>query len=265
MPFVEIDGARVAYRVDGQGPGLVLVHGTGGSAGTSWTEMVDRLARHWTVVRPDYAGSGDTVDGGGPLSLAALAAQVLAAAEAAGAQPFHLFGYSLGAVVAVKLAADHPGRVRSLVPLGGFLSSTDPRLQLQLRLWRDLIGRDREALARLGLLTCFSPAYLDRFDAATLEQLVAEDVANNDWEGLARQVALDLEVDVIAEAPRIACPALVIGCLQDQIVPPAHARALAAAIPDAAYTELDSGHCALFEAPDALLDLIEPFFLRNEA
>jgi 3-oxoadipate enol-lactonase len=264
MPYVEAGGARVAYRVDGRGPGLVLVHGTGGSAETSWTEVIDRLARRWTVVRPDYAGSGDTVDAGGALSLDALAAQVVATAEAAGALPFHLFGFSLGAAVAVKIAAEHPEKLRTLVPLGGFLTSADSRLQFQLRLWRDLVERDREALARLGLLTCFGPAYLDRFDTATLEQVVAADLANNDWQGLARQIDLDLALDLRAEAARIGVPTLVVGCRQDQIAPPGLARELAAAIPGAAYAELDCGHAAALEAPEALLDLVEPFLLRHE-
>lgn len=264
VQFVEVEGARVAYRVDGRGPVLVLVHGTGGSGEASWPGVLQRLAARWTVVRPDYAGSGATVDGGGPLVLAALARQVAAAAEAAGATPFHLLGFSLGAAVAVKLAADQPGKVRSLVALGGFLSAADPRLQLLLRLWRDLARRDREALARLGLLTCFSPGWVARFDAAALEQAVAADLANNDWEGLARQIDLDLGIDLREEAARVRAPALVIGCRQDQIVPPAQARGLAEAIPNARYAELDSGHAAAIEAPEALLDLVEPFFAGLE-
>lgn len=263
VSFVDVDGARVAYRVDGRGPGMVLVHGTGGSGQVSWTEVLDRLTARWTVVRPDYAGSGETVDGGGPLSLSGLARQVVAAADAAGAAPFHLLGFSLGAAVAVKVAADYPAKLRSLVALGGFLCAADPRLQFLLRLWRDLAGRDREAMARLGLLTCLSPAYLGRFDAAALEQAVAEDLANNDWDGLLRQIDLDLALDLREDAPRVRAPALVIGCRQDQIVPPAQARALAAAIPGARYAEIDSGHAAALEAPGALLDLIEPFFAQH--
>ena len=263
VSFVEVDGARVAYRVEGRGPGLVLVHGTGGSGETSWTEIQDRLAARWTVVRPDYAGSGETVDGGGPLSLAALAGQVVAAAVAAGAAPFHLLGFSLGAAVAVKIAADHPAKVRSLVALGGFPCAEDARIQLLLRLWRDLAGSDRAAMARLGLLTCLSPAYLERFDAAALEQAVAEDLAGNDWEGLVRQIDLDLVLDVRDEAARVGAATLVVGCRQDQIVPPAKARALAAALPGARYAEIDSGHAAALEAPDALLDLVQPFFAAH--
>ncbi|MGD1877376.1 MAG: alpha/beta fold hydrolase [Kiloniellaceae bacterium] len=264
MPYVEAAGARVAYRVAGSGPGVVLVHGTGGSAETSWPEMIDRLTSRWTVVRVDFAGSGDSVDGGGPLDLAALAAQVVAAAQDAGVGRFHLLGFSLGAVIAVKIAADHPDKLLSVVPLAGMLSSADPRLQMQLRLWRHLIDSDREAMTRLGMLTCFSPDYIARFDAGTLEQAMADDLAGTDWDALARQVDLDLTLDVTQEAARIAVPALVIGCRHDQIVPPVrHARVLADRIPGALYAELDCGHCAPFEVPDALIDLAEPFWRKS--
>jgi pimeloyl-ACP methyl ester carboxylesterase len=87
MPVVEVGAAKIAYRVDGAGPGLVLVHGTGGNSETNWNQLVGRLSESRTVVRPDYSGSGATIDDGTPLTVAALAAQVVAAAENAGATP----------------------------------------------------------------------------------------------------------------------------------------------------------------------------------
>ncbi|MPZ09012.1 MAG: alpha/beta fold hydrolase [Kiloniellaceae bacterium] len=262
MPIVDVAAAKVAYRVDGRGPGLLLVHGTAGDSETNWNLTVDRLAERWTVVRPDYSGSGAPEDDGAPLTVAGLARQVVAAAEAAGIVPFHVLGYSLGAVVAVKAAAEHPDKVRSVVPLGGFVSSADSRFQLQMKFWRTLVDRDREALARHWVLTGFSPAFLSRLDSQSLEQIVALNLEGKNWEAIARQIDLDLAIDIGAEAARVAAPALVIGCRQDQMVPPTHARDLAARIPGATYAELDSGHAAPMEAPDALLDLVEPFLQR---
>ena len=265
MPFVDVAGARVNYLVDGQGPGLVLVHGTGGSAEISWIPMLERLAASWTVVRPDYAGSGKTRDDGGPLTMAGLAGQVVAAAEHAGLASFHLLGYSLGALVAVQAAADNPQRVRSLVALGGFVSGADPRLQMMLKFWRDLIDRDREAIARLWVLSGFSPAFLSGLTSEEMEAIVELNLATRNWDGVARQIDLDLAADIHAAAARVAAPALVLGCRQDQMVPPAHARHLAACIPGAAYLELDSGHAAPAEAVGPLLDAVEPFFRSVEA
>src|SRR3546814_15564481 len=85
-----------------------------------------------------------------------------------------LVGFSLGAVVAVQAAADYPERVRSLVPLGGFVSADDTRLQMMLRLWLALIDRDRETLVRQWILAGFSPAFLSSLTPAMLEDAVAQ-------------------------------------------------------------------------------------------
>lgn len=260
---IERDGASIAYRVEGTGPGLVLVHGTGADGETNWAALAPDLARDWTVVRPDYAGSGQTRDGGGPLTVAGLAAQVVAAAEAAGAVPFDLVGFSLGAAVAATIAAERPRLVRRLVLLGPLLSAADPRLQLEFRLWRELIGRDRATLAQVIVLTGFSPAFISQLGAEGLDDLIGLIRDGNDWEGMARQVDLDLVLDVTAVARRIACPTLVVGGRLDHMVPVEQARAAAAAIPGARYAEIDTGHLGLMERPAELLALLRGF-LREE-
>ncbi|MBD1554448.1 alpha/beta fold hydrolase [Pseudomonas typographi] len=259
MAMVEIEGTQVFYRVDGRGPGLVLVHGTGGDGESNWGHLVGRLAAHWTVVRPDYAGSGNTVDDGRGLSVEALAAQVVAAARAANVVPFDLVGFSLGASVAAFIAAQYPDDVRAVVLLAGFAAGTDSRMQMEFGLWRDLIGTDRRAMARLLLLTGFSPDFLRSLSTQQLEDNIEAIVTGNQWEGMGRQVELDLSLDVSEQAKRINKPTLVMGCTQDQMVPPAHARALAAAIPGARYVELDSGHLAPLERPDECLHQVVDF------
>jgi pimeloyl-ACP methyl ester carboxylesterase len=169
MKIAEFEGAKVAYRVDGSGPGLVLVHGTGGDSLTNWGHLVEYLSPHWTVVRPDYSGSGDTKDNGGPLTAAVLAAQVVAAAQAAGTVPFDLVGFSLGAAVAAFIAAEYPTLVRSVVLLAGFASGEDSRQKMQFELWRNLIRSDRRSMARLVLLTGFSPDFVSGLGDAAVE------------------------------------------------------------------------------------------------
>lgn len=259
MPMIEIEGAKVSYRVDGEGPGLVLVHGTGGDGESNWGSVVKRFAPRWKVVRPDYAGSGQTEDDGRPLSVAALAAQVVAAARAADATPFDLVGFSLGASLAAYIAAEYPQEVRALVLLAGFVTGKDGRMQLEFGLWRDLIHSDRRAMARLLLLTGLSPDFLAGIGHKEIEEYIDAIIAGNQWEGMGRQAALDLILDVSGQVKRIAKPTLVIGCAHDQMVPPAHGRALAAAIAGARYAELNCGHLATLECPDEFTQLVTGF------
>ncbi|WP_353074163.1 alpha/beta fold hydrolase [Amycolatopsis carbonis] len=106
------------------------------------------LAREsFTVVAPDFSGSGSTVDHGGPVSIADLAAEALAAADDAGLTTFHVAGHSLGAVVAAHLAGTHPARVRSAV-LHAAWPKTDPRQDAEFRYWLALLDHGTDVFAR---------------------------------------------------------------------------------------------------------------------
>jgi 3-oxoadipate enol-lactonase len=263
MATVKVRDSVVEYLVDGIGPGLVLVHGTGGSAEANWGHLVDRFSQHWTVIRPNYSGSGNTTDEGGPLSVEQLAGQVLAAAKAAGKLPFDLVGFSLGATVAAAVAARAPDLVRSVILVAGFVDSTDSYLKLEFSLWRDLIAGNRPALARLFLLTGFSHGFLANLNEAEVEASASSIVEGTNWDGLARQVELDLMLDEREKVRSITRPTLVIGCTYDCIVPVRHPQLLAATIPGAEYTELAAGHLIALEQPDAFASAIEAFFLRG--
>jgi pimeloyl-ACP methyl ester carboxylesterase len=259
MHYAQVDGSSIAFRVDGTGPGMVLLHGTGGNAETNWGSLVDQLAQVRTVVRPDYSGSGETTDDGRSLTVAMLAAQVVAAAQTAGKTPFDLVGFSLGGSVALYVAAEYPRLVRSVVSLSGFTSCADTRQTLQFELWRDLIRTDLKAMARLLLLTGLSPDFLAGMESSSVLQAIEDIVVTNNWEGMARQVELDLTIDVSEHARRIARPSLIIGCTHDQMVPPAHSRCIAGLIPNARYLELDTGHLSMLERPDQLARSILEF------
>jgi pimeloyl-ACP methyl ester carboxylesterase len=83
------------------------------------------------------------------------------------------------------------------------------------------------------------------------------------WEGLERQIGLDLNIDIRAHAPRITRPVLAIGASQDRIVPYSQTRALADSIPQALYKEIDAGHIVLFERPEEFIALVSEFLLQQ--
>jgi len=259
MAFVETATADVEYFVDGNGAPLVLVHGTGGNAETNWGHLVDRFSGERRVVRPNYSGSGRTLDKGGALTVERIGEEIIAAADAADAAQFDLLGFSLGAAVTAWIAAHHPARVRRLVLLAGFANSGDTRLQCQFELWNRLIETDRRAAAQLILLTGFSPPFLSTLSREELEISIDEIVTGNNWDGMRRQVDLDLSLDVRAEARAIRCPTLVLACQHDHMVAPANSRALHEAIKPSIYRELASGHLAPLEVPDRFVEEVHRF------
>ncbi len=256
MHQTTVGQATVHYRTEGQGPGLLLVHGTGATGETNYGHLLKHFTDHHTVIAPDYAGSGDTVDDGSPLTLDRLVEQVLGASGEVTQDPVDVVGFSLGAVIAAAAAARHPERVRRLVLVAGWARSDDPRKRLGFQVWRRLAGVDPELYSHYISLLLFRPEFLAGLDEESFAEWVGGAAVT---EGTVRQIDLGLDVDIRDLLPRISAPTLVVGCRHDQLVPVGHSRELHEAISGSEYLEIDSGHLVPVEAPDALVDAVRSF------
>ncbi|MFJ9693258.1 alpha/beta fold hydrolase [Kitasatospora sp. NPDC101183] len=256
--------ADVAYGIEGSGPALVLVHGTG-TGGDAWAAQVEALKDRFTVLTPDLSGSGATVDHGGPLTLDDLVAEVLAVADHAGLDAFHLAGHSLGAVVALRLAAEHPERVRSVVSHAGW-AHTDERMTTDFRYCLDLLRTDAEfgtsLVPQMFPLATLGPRYWEATDAASHEKLVQQ-IAQNGQPGTARQFEVGLTVDIRPLLGRITAPALVFASTHDRVCGANQQALLREGVPGASYAEIDAGHNALGEDPDGFAAVLGSFLDRH--
>lgn len=252
---VDAAGVRTSLIDTGRGRPTILVHGTSSSAETGWAPILARLAERRRCLVPDLAGSGLSVDDGSALTLERLVGQVEAVAALAEGEALDLVGYSLGGVVAAAAAAGLAGQVRRLVVLGGW-AATDLRMRVQFDLWQALARTDRTQLARLLLLNGVSERFFAASDPSLVETVLAR-FATGLAPGSDRQAALDAIVDIRACLPAVRAATLVIGLAQDRLVPPAHCRALAQAVPGARYEEIDCGHLVMLEQPERLLERIE--------
>lgn len=255
MPVVHVSGTDVHYSSSGSGPGLALIHGTSMSAESNFGHLLAAFTDRYTVISPDYAGSGETTGPADELTLDLLVEQMVAAIEHAATGPVDLMGFSLGAVVAAALAVRRPDLVRRLVLVAGWSASDDPRMQLVLRTWAASMSAGVELASGIGPLLAFSPAFLSGLGHDGLAQLRSIQPEP----GTLRQIAVDRDVDIRDELPRITAAALVVGCTQDQLVPVQHVRALHSAIPNSRYAEIDSGHVVFFEQPAELTSLVRAF------
>src|SRR5690606_9993678 len=100
-----------------------------------WDALVGRFTDRRTVVLPDLAGSDPVEDDGSPLTVEALAAQLIAVIEDTGAAPVNLLGFSMGAPVAAAAAALRPDLVRRLMPVAGFAHGGDRYLRQLVDAW----------------------------------------------------------------------------------------------------------------------------------
>jgi pimeloyl-ACP methyl ester carboxylesterase len=121
MPTLEVAGAQLAYRVDGHGPAIVLVH-AGIADMRMWEPLVALLDHRFTVVRYDMRGHGETTYGPGECSDVEDLGALL---DALDIESCLLVGASFGGLVALAFAAAHPERVERLMVLDAPLPDHD--------------------------------------------------------------------------------------------------------------------------------------------
>src|SRR5919106_6359655 len=111
---IELHGHRVSYRVAGEGPLVVLVHGIT-STSECWREVMPWLADRYTVLAPDLLGHGESAKPRGDYSLGAYASGIRDLLAAAGHERATFVGHSLGGGVAMQFAYQFPEMLERLV------------------------------------------------------------------------------------------------------------------------------------------------------
>jgi pimeloyl-ACP methyl ester carboxylesterase len=112
--FATVDGVRTYYRVEGQGPVLVLLHGLTMSHLT-WDATTDAFAEHFTVYSLDLPGFGYSDKPAGYASARQAAAFVDRFLATLGVERATVIGHSMGGAAALWLAVEHAARVERLV------------------------------------------------------------------------------------------------------------------------------------------------------
>lgn len=120
---LDVGDVRVRFRHGGQGSPVVLLHGHPRTHAT-WHRVAPLMAQSHTVVCPDLRGYGASTlppdqPGHAQSSKRAMAGDVVATMRILGHESFAVVGHDRGALVAVRLALDHPNLVTRLVIMDG--------------------------------------------------------------------------------------------------------------------------------------------------
>jgi pimeloyl-ACP methyl ester carboxylesterase len=250
MPTAQLRDILVYYEEAGAGDPLVLIMGLGGDL-QGWALQVPELAKHFRVITFDNRGVGRTSSPDRPYSITGMAADTLALMDQLGIQKAHVLGFSMGGYIAQELALAHPERVDRLI-----LLATAPAIDGYGRtVVRSLIdvrrsNMSREQSVRLTSALLYSPELLD--DEARYERSILNSLANQ-WaqqdHAFIRQAQAILGFDARDRLANLKQPTLVVGGVDDVLVPIRNARKLAELIPNATLKELPGGHVGAMEYP----------------
>ena len=212
MPIVALDDVELAYQVDGSGPPLLCLSGSGGGR-LSPPELHGRF----TVASYDHREQRESSSLGRPSTMADYAADAAGLIDALGWERAHVVGISFGGMVAQHLALDHPERVDRLV-----LCCTSPG--------------GSHASADFGSISPDEAARLIDTRGAAMPELGAIDPPPP------ALLAARAGHDVVDRLDAVAAPTLVCAGRYDGIAPVANSQLLADRIPDARLEVFEGGH-----------------------
>lgn len=253
MPRADLNGVRLHYEIEGEGPPLLLLAGMM-SDGASWGPVVPALARVFTVIRPDNRTTGRTAPAEAPAGLAEWAQDAVALLDRLGIPRAHVVGHSLGGLIALRMAAAAPERVRRLA----LLAAAPVRVPRANAILRHCLALRAEGMAPdlwlRGLFPwLFHPRLFD--DPAAVDAMVAQSLAYPYAQGpaaMARQLdALERSQATLA-LPDRPPPTLAILAGGDLLLPPAIARPALAPLSPQIVEIAEAGHSVHWDAPEAV-------------
>jgi pimeloyl-ACP methyl ester carboxylesterase len=253
MPFAASGTVKLHWRSFGRGPAVLLIAGHGMTTEAWWT-TIPALEHSFRVIAFDHRDTGGSTRVLWPYSVARMAHDAVAVLDAAGEERAHVYGISLGSLVAQEVALRYSSRVNALVlgssSAGGFAAykpSASSFAQTFL-LRAGTMGPEEAEWAAVPY------TYAEKTRRMHPER-IATDIAHrlsSITEPLAylHQAGAVATHDAYERLNQMAAPTLVVHGEQDVFVPPANALVLAERIPGARLRLWpDAGHMYTIDQP----------------
>jgi pimeloyl-ACP methyl ester carboxylesterase len=250
-----------ALHETGSGDALLFLHAFTLDA-SQWDHQVAALSGEFRCVRPDFWGCGTSpAPPSDEPSLDAFAGSVLAALDARGIDRFSLVGLSMGGYLAFAMLRRAQPRIRSLVlsstrPAADDTPRRDDRLAMAGRVEKD---ESVESIVEPMIERLLGPATRGE---AHIADPVRGRIRRCSPAGIAfAQRAMAARPDSTELLASIDVPTFVIGGTHDAIIPIAEVRAMSGAISGAEFVEIDCGHLANLEEPQAFSAALAAFLV----
>lgn len=270
VEVTELHGHRLAYRMAGRGPVIMLIHGIAGT-GAVWEDVFASLAEDHLVIAPDLPGHGASGSSAGDYSIGALAATVRDLLLVLGHERATIVGHSLGGGVAMQFSYLFPEYTERLILIssGGLGRSVNPALRLAALPGAELVTAQIGRAARLAGVGLSALPFVGDLGGRVGAEIGRSVSALGDEETrdafhatLRAVVGPDGQRVFAGDRLYLAeeMPTLIVWGARDRIIPLGHGRRAHAAIPGSRLVVLDhAGHFAPLEDPEGVVDAITTF------
>jgi pimeloyl-ACP methyl ester carboxylesterase len=173
MTYAPVNGLELYYEIRGSGRPLVLLHGGLLTIDLNFGPLLAPLAASRQVIAVELQGHGHTADTGRPMTIQALAGDVVALLDHLGIAEADVFGFSLGGLVAYAVALSAPARVGRLIVASADAHRPPGRESVPVDEGRMPTPADFQAMRDAYHAVAPDPAHFDEF-AARAAALVHE-------------------------------------------------------------------------------------------
>jgi 3-oxoadipate enol-lactonase len=230
MAFAENDGVKIYWDEEGHGAPLLLIAGLG-RASNAWHRTRPVLSERYRTVALDNRGVGRSDVPPRPYSIEQMAADAAAVLKAASVNAAHIFGLSMGGMIAQEFALKYPSKVRSLI-LGCTAAGGPEAVRADEAARQVLMARSSNPDEFSAALRPFL------YDSGTSAERIAEDMAvRRKWYASAEAYSAQLEAirawEGYSRIAEIRAPTLVVHGEHDRLIPAENGRLIAARIPGA--------------------------------
>lgn len=263
MPHANNENTKIYWEEHGAGAPVLLIMGLGGSH-REWRRILPALSAKHRVIVFDNRGAGATVFSDEPFSIPLMASDAKAVLEAAEIESAHILGMSMGGMIAQEFALAYPEKTRSLiltVTNCGGQATVHARPEVYFALQGRGVNTPEDAFWATA-------PYI--YDKGTPRERLAEDLAARAEdlmkpENFMRQLqAIMTWQGTHSRLSNIKAPTLVIGGINDQLIPCANSKVIADRIPNAKLVELENcSHIYTTDQPEKSVKVILGFLQEH--
>jgi pimeloyl-ACP methyl ester carboxylesterase len=263
MPEVRVDDVRLHYAASGSGDPLLMVMGMGGSSAGWAPDLIAELARSFRTIIYDNRGTGRSDKPNVPYSLEMFAADALAVLDDLNIARAHVFGVSMGGMIAQEIALRYGPRLQTLT-LGcttcGGKNAVPPPPESTKLLTAPRDGLSDEEVIRRGWPLAYTPEYIETHRAeleASIPRLLVNATPAFVFK---RHLEATYGLKTYDRLPQITTPTLIITGAKDVLIPARNAEILAERIPGAKLHIIpNAGHAFFNEGRQEFLREFVPF------
>lgn len=268
MPTARVGDISLHYEVYGEGEPLLLIMGYGADSNW-WYLQTAAFSQEFRVIVFDNRGTGLSDKPDVPCTMRMMADDAAGLLDALDVEAAHVFGVSMGGMIAQELVLHHPEKVMSLIlgcttPGGHNAVPPEPEALLFLLDFERRRNLPLEQQAKELLPYLFSREFLDRNRNRVGEFLARAFEHLTPVHGYQRQSEAFMGFKAYDRLPEIKAPTLVIAGTADRLVPAENSRILASRIPNAEMVLFENvGHGFTGEAAEESNKAVLDFLRRH--